>query len=382
MDLPFSAFRPGDTQPQSWVEIGGASYGARPDEFGPIGGGPGYARIPAGGDHEAHDARSLLAALERARPGEVVYVRGAVEIDLTDRVLVDELALRLPGGVTLAGERGRDGSPGALICSDEFRTSPLIRADGPDARVTGLRLRGPDPKRRLEFHRRVYYEGEGGEKAYYRFPNSGGIVADADRLEVDNCEVSAWSHSGIYLRGGRGHRVHHCHVHHCQRMGLGYGVCLGPAECVIERCLLCDNKHHVAGTGAPGCSYEASHNLVQSVEYPGGPQAHLLDMHGGEDRQDGTSIAGDHVLIRCNTFASPNMAVCIRGVPREGAEVSGNWFLFAEPPDDSMVERSGRRGYVDCPHHPFAAPQVVAGGNTRTHDNAWGRPPERPVVRP
>jgi len=50
MDLPFAGFRPGDGQPQTWVETGGAAYGARPDEAGPVGGGPGYANIPEGGD--------------------------------------------------------------------------------------------------------------------------------------------------------------------------------------------------------------------------------------------------------------------------------------------------------------------------------------------
>ena len=46
-------------------------------------------------------------------------------------------------GVTLASNRGCKGSEGAVIYSEAFQTRPLIRALGPDVRITGLRLRGP-----------------------------------------------------------------------------------------------------------------------------------------------------------------------------------------------------------------------------------------------
>ena len=67
----------------------------------------------------------------------------------------------MPAGVTLAGDRGRDGSEGALICSDALKTPVLIRAAGPDVRITGLRIRGPNPKRYLDHHRRSFNEGRG-----------------------------------------------------------------------------------------------------------------------------------------------------------------------------------------------------------------------------
>src|SRR5690606_36585000 len=127
-----------------------------------------------------------------------------------------QLVLLVPQGVTLASDRGHDGSPGALIYSDAFATSPMIRAGGPGVRITGLRLRGPDPERRLAFHHRVFTLGLGGSDAYYRLPNSQGVMSEHGDLEVDNCEISAFSSAGVYLHGGKDHHVHHNFIHHCQ----------------------------------------------------------------------------------------------------------------------------------------------------------------------
>ena len=107
-----------DVPSPTTVEIDGRRFGAEPDADGPIGGGPGYARALADGDHVARTLDELIAALASARAGEVVFLPGDALIDCTARVLVDGLVLELPGGVTLASDRGRDGSPGALLFSD------------------------------------------------------------------------------------------------------------------------------------------------------------------------------------------------------------------------------------------------------------------------
>lgn len=98
-----------------------------------------------------------------------------VSLDLTDRILTDGLVLSVRAGVTLASDRGVGGSSGAVLQSDEFGTVPLIRVVGEGARISGLRLRGSDPKRRLAFHHRVFFEGEGGHDSYYKFLNSIGV---------------------------------------------------------------------------------------------------------------------------------------------------------------------------------------------------------------
>src|SRR5690606_3994292 len=81
----------------------------------PIGGGPGArdSKSPASAAVRVSGAAGRPAALARGAPGPVVYVDDAAEIDLTDKHDVV-----IPGGVTLASGRGRNGSEGGLICSN------------------------------------------------------------------------------------------------------------------------------------------------------------------------------------------------------------------------------------------------------------------------
>ncbi|MGB2823626.1 MAG: right-handed parallel beta-helix repeat-containing protein [Phycisphaerae bacterium] len=161
------------------------------------------------------------------------------------------------------------------------------------------------------------------------------------KLEVDNCELSGWSHAAVYLpKGATGAHVHHNHIHHCQRLGLGYGVCLNEADALIEANLFDYCRHHIAGTGRPGTSYEARYNLV-------GPHAngHSFDMHGGRDRKDGTDIAGTRIRIHHNTFRAVHVpAVVIRGRPEKLAEIHHNWFLHGG--ESAAVRQTNAKGNV------------------------------------
>jgi hypothetical protein len=305
---------------QTWVEIGGNTYGAKPDERGPIGGGPGYNGVVTKGSYRVATLDDLLRALQKAKKGEVVFVDGGAEIDCTERVHIEKLVLEIPAGVTLASNRGQSASLGALIRSDTFSTWPLIRTLGPGVRVTGLRLQGPDPKRRMEHHRLSFDEGRGHEY-YSKFPISDGIVTNSQSLEVDNCELSAWSHAAIFLMAGDGHRIHHNFIHHCQYNGLGYGICHDRAFSLVECNVFNWNRCSIAGTGVPESGYEARNN----VQLETGLIFHF-EMHGGEARGDGTDIAAKWIRIHHNTFRGPIQAISIRGVPKEGAEVHSNWF--------------------------------------------------------
>jgi len=281
----------------------------------PIGGGDGYRHIVPRPAEPVVTADALVAALAGAKAGDVVYVDDRAEIDLSGRATIE-----IPAGVTLASGRGRDGSPGALLVTEDLDAFPLFRAAGPGVRVTGLRLRGPDPDRRTEQMRRLHKEGK-----YYSIPNSRGVQARFPGLEVDNCDLSGWSHAAVLLRQGAGGHVHHNHIHHNQRSGLGYGVCLDRAEALVEANRFDFCRHAIAGTGRPGTGYEARYNEV-------GPNAngHSFDMHGGADRKDGTDVAGDRIRIHHNTFRATNVpAVHIRGRPRVAAEVHHNWFYHA-----------------------------------------------------
>ncbi|MGQ9590591.1 MAG: right-handed parallel beta-helix repeat-containing protein [Planctomycetota bacterium] len=329
---------------KTWVEIGGEVYGAQPDDEGPIGGGAGYRRVVTGGDFVAEDLDGLLAALAKAKAGETVFIPGETEIDCTARVYIEGLVIEVPGGVRLAGNRGAGGSLGALIASDALKTPVLIRAAGPGVRISGLRIRGPNPKRYLDHHKRSFAEGRGHEY-YYRFPTSDGIVTEHPDLEVDNCEISAFGHAGVYLLKGGGHRIHHSSIHHCQYAGLGYGIAHGAASSLIERNLFDWNRHSIAGAGTPGCGYEARHNVQGGTSL-----SHAFDMHGGRDRKDGTDIAGTRILIHHNVFRAPETPIAIRGVPEETCVVRHNWFVRHDSPEAA----------------------VKASGNVRIEANAYG----------
>ncbi len=351
---------------QTWVEIDGQVYGAVPGELGPIGGGESYSRIITGGDFTVSTPDELLAALKQAQAGQVIYLDPEGDFDFTTLVFAEEsFVIGIPEGVTLASNRGQNGSRGAVIYSDNFATRPLMRTLGPNVRLTGLWLRGPDPKQRLEHHERSFNPARGDgdstiqHQYYYRFPVSEGIVTTFDGLEVDNCEVSGWSHAGIHLSNGVDHLVHHNYIHHCQMNGLGYGVCHGYGNVsvsTIEYNLFDANRHSIAGTGKPGNAYIARHNVELGMSL-----SHCFDMHGGSDRRDGTTIAGDWMKMHNNTFRAPMRAIAIRGVPQQATEIHHNWFYQSEPGS-------------------FAIMPWPTGGETNVEmrDNAYGL--ERPAL--
>ena len=337
------------------VIVGEVEFGARGDERGPIGGGAGCAEILTGGDHSVRSAAELVAVLELVEAGEVVFFPGDAEIDLTARVHIEGLQLVIPGGVTLASDRGREGSLGALIFSDALKTQPLLVTGGVGVRLTGLRLRGPDAERRIEHHRRAYRMGaeSQGSSYYYKLPTSDGIRALHDRLSVDNCELAGWSHAAVDLRRGDGHVVRHSFLHHNQRQGLGYGVCLDIASATIERNLFDWNRHSIAGTGRPGCSYIARHNVER-----GESLSHCFDMHGGRDRKDGTDIAGTRIVYERNTFLGTALAIKIRGTPEESVSVKGCWFRHASVPHNIVAEGCLR---VGANAYGLTEPAVIDG---------------------
>ena len=334
------------------VRAKGRRFGAEADKAGPIGGGQGYLDRPEGREHVVTDLDGLLEALGAALAGESIFLPGATVIDCTAMVLMEGLVIELPGGVTLASDRGVDGSPGALLFSDELKTSPLLRIGGEDARVSGLRLRGPDPERRLDHHRRTLVLAKDRD-LYYQLPTSAGIDCSFDRLRVDNCELAGWSHAAIYLRRGTGHRVDHSFLHRNQRQGLGYGVCLDIAEALIERNLFDWNRHSIAATGRPGSGYEARHNVER-----GESLSHLFDMHGGRDRKDGTNIAGTWMKVTHNAFFCTKTAVKVRGEPEERVWVDGNWFVHESP---GQAVRGESRTHLGTNAYGLKSPRVIEG---------------------
>ncbi len=296
--------------------------------MGPIGGGEGYADSIESGDFVVTGITDLRKALGSAQTEDVIFVPGDAEIDMTVCARACREVIEIPGGVTLAGGRGIDGAPGAMIYSDEFETQPLIRVVGDGARVTGLRIGGPDQKVRFEelidalyHHPEMASDGKG----YYSFPTSNGIETECNGLTVDNCEIWGWGCAGVNLRQcAKTAHIHHNDIHHCQRAGLGYGICFHGADGLVEFNRFDYTRHAIAGSGVPGTAYEARFNIH-------GPNStsHCFDMHGSEENSvlvEGRSIAGDWMKIHHNTFESDQSAVGIRALPGKFCEVHLNWF--------------------------------------------------------
>ena len=281
----------------------------------PIGGGTGYSEIFTDGDFTVRTVDEFFAALKKAKAGQRVFLPDGVEIDLTGRRNID-----IPGGVTLAGTRGLNGSAGALLFTTLRESHRLFRTTGDSARLTGLRFRG----------------AYGGTKRVS--DHSGFLSIGHFGTEVDNCEVFDFPVSGIGVSASALRvRIHHNFIHNCQRGGLGYGISTGASDVRIIANKFDACRHHIASGGRPGSGYEAAWNLV-------GPHAtsHHFDMHGGRDRGDATDIAGDWLLIHHNTFqGGRHRHVVIRGVPSQGAEIHHNWFVG--PTGERVISRGNTK---------------------------------------
>jgi hypothetical protein len=64
---------------QTWTEIGDQICGAKPEAGSPIGGGAGYKNLISPPTEPVATLDELLAALEKASPGDIVYVDGNAE---------------------------------------------------------------------------------------------------------------------------------------------------------------------------------------------------------------------------------------------------------------------------------------------------------------
>lgn len=304
----------------TWKKIGNVIYGAKADETGPIGGGKGYTKVITSGDYTVDSLESLIDALAKAKSGQVVFIPGNLIIDMTTFIYIDKITLKIPGGVTLASDRGHNGSEGAQITSDSLDTPGMISIEGPGVRISGIRLQGPNSKRYLDHHKRSFGPGGPGHTYYYKFPTSRGIITKFGDLEIDNCEISAFANAGISLQKGTGSHIHHNLIHKCQYNGLGYGVSHDESSSTIEFNHFNENRHSLAGTGRPGCGYIARNNVELGISL-----SHNFDMHGGRDRKDNTTIAGTTMEMYNNTFLGPQRAVVIRGVPQDKCDVHHNW---------------------------------------------------------
>ena len=290
------------------------TYGAESNPTGnPIGGGSGYSGIisttDAGVKYRVSTKEELLTALKSAESGETVFVNGTAVIDLTGTSSVS-----IPAGVTLASDRGKSGSSGAVIKRTQNLgggwEEPMFIAGGDTVRLTGLQLEGEMKPQ----------DDESVQDQYYLV----GIYAEnRTGFEVDNCVMRGWSWSGISLRENTNAYIHHNYIHHNQARGEGYGTNLYGGTALIEANMYEYNRHDITGAGMPGESYEARYNIILGNGNAIG--ASHFDVH--KDEETGTGLAGNVYKIHHNTFEpSIPMAVGIRALPQTGVYIDNNIF--------------------------------------------------------
>lgn len=266
------------------------------------------------------DLPTLSAALSAALPGDIVYVADDAEIDLTGE------SLCVPAGVWLAGGRGVDGAAGGLLYSTEGNSASILKACGDDVRFTGLRIRGPDPKTcPSEWPDDCPEDVSGDPNCAYCTVTAYGISSFGyEGVEVDNNELSGWTYAAVGVKGELGVDVHHNHIHHGWREGLGYGVVIygSDASSVLIRWNRFDAmRHAVAGQGYPAEDYEARDNLMGENAI-----GHIFDMHGQDEAlDDGSTYAGGDIRVHRNiVLVQDEYSFVVRGRPDDGAWLYDN----------------------------------------------------------
>lgn len=261
-----SALKASEILQQYYDQGGSSGFGCESNPTGnPIGGGTGYSDIKSTGNYIVANAIQLVSALGSASSGNVIYVN--TDINLTGY----EGQLVIPAGVTLASNRGYNGSTGYKLSSSTTYAGtviPLFTTSGDGARITGLRLGGPT-------------SGTTG--------NGSCGISSAYTVEVDNCEISNWC-TGVNptTKVNGNSQIHHNYIHNCQISGLGYGIYVDSTSAVIKANKFALCRHSISGPGKPGTSFEACYNQIDSCSTD---KLHNFDMHGETDYRKADIIA-------------------------------------------------------------------------------------------
>lgn len=264
----------------------------------------------------------LRDALSSASAGEVVFLKSCVEIFLPfdDR----SSTVKIPAGVTLASDRGVGGSDGARLYAEKKPDSDWYGSDtisvNDNARLTGLRIEGPEPDRDMNWL--------GSDHDY-----TDGVDAEGTTgVVLDNNELYGWPKASVI--NGKVH-VHHNYIHDNDQSGLGYGVSDTDTGSVIEYNQFRRNRHSITGSGAQGNGYIARYNIFGSEGINGA--GHKIDMH----EKDNTGWGGDTIKIYRNTVKFDDAeSVYLRATPRDQAEIHHNWFYNTK---SACLDRQGDR---------------------------------------
>lgn len=214
----------------------------------PIGGGDGYSAGPNTPPSEQHVAslEALKQSLANAKPGDVVWIESGKAIDL------ENVQLTVPERVTLAGDRGAKGSQGPLLTAGMSKLEWRIQLK-PGARLSGVRLRGPNPLMR--------------DIDAANPPPSNYAIACVNG-EVDNCEISQFQRGGVAMfRDSERSLIHHNYLHDIAAYPVLLGNGTGDGH-IIEANRIEWAWHAIASNGSCGSGYTARYNVFMRVTRP------------------------------------------------------------------------------------------------------------------
>ncbi|MGZ6059887.1 MAG: right-handed parallel beta-helix repeat-containing protein [Myxococcaceae bacterium] len=246
------------------------------------------------------------------------------------------------GPVLRYGKPKPDGSDIFL----DIACEPFGDHDGDGARISGIRLFGPD-------------------FGFQQTSETGIRVFRCVDVEISNMEIAGWGAAAIDVSnlfpGADGApasgarithpdqvRIHDCYIHHNQHpdpdilpgTALGYGVVSDDGAWVrISRNVFDFNRHAIAASGNTG-GYWADQNLVlRGGGYEGhfyNNYTHSFDAHGTGCwwSKDQCGDAGIEFWILSNTWQyRKETDIHIRGKPLIGALIDDNVFPFADRGD-------------------------------------------------
>lgn len=301
---------------------------------------------------------SLPLALERAHAGTVIELDPAFDLTLST-------PLRIPGGVTVRGGRSATQAGARLKDPERVTQHTLLTIDGPDVRITGLRLEGPTDSNQVH----VVVQSPNGSFTLVEEATVRGIDAHSshERTLIDDNELSKWRGSAVKVFADsfaeeclaepvpRVPNVHvlRNHIHHNRRDHFGYGVSTGHGGFArIDGNYFDDNRHAIACDGRAFSGYRAVNNLVSAVAprqgtWPFTWYTHDFDIHGrGEDGagEHRGGVAGDFFDISRNTFLATNREnLDLRGTPCQHVRYVENMSRMGE---DESINSHGAPGSI------------------------------------
>lgn len=282
---------------------------------GGIGGGSDYGNLHSTGDFVVSSLSDIQSALSSASSGEVVFIEGSADIQASEGDIF------VPSGVTLASDRGVNGSNGARIFSDDRGDLGLIEVAG---RLEGIEVAGPLPN---------FVGYVNGNEVDY--PVGDGVHC-ADGAEIANCDMHHFGRI-IHVQRASNVHIHHNTVTWSPVAGLGYGIKADSPSTsdrpIIEYNLMHSSRHDVA---AHGNGYIVRHNVFEKNQWTEG--ASTIDEQVLDDHDSGM------YTINNNEFRNVGREhFSYRDGVIDGTEVFNNWFHDTNPEgldsefDSSMV---------------------------------------------